>query len=94
MKSYYVYIMSNKANGTLYVGSTTDLLRRVEEHKAGDSAFTGAHGLSMLVWYEEHADISTAAERERLIKKWRCNSKLNLIESLNPGWRDLADDLA
>jgi len=91
---YYVYIMASRRNGTLYVGVTNDLARRVDKHRRGAvSGFTKQYGVHPLVYYEEHADVKEALEREKQIKKWRRAWKMNLIEDMNPQWRDLAADL-
>ncbi len=95
MKQYYVYILASKRHGTLYIGVTNDLLRRVCEHK-NDTVkdFTQKYGVHQLVYYEAHNDIHQAITREKRMKKWRRQWKINLIESLNPIWKDLYDDLA
>jgi putative endonuclease len=86
----WVYIMASKRNGTLYTGVTSDLYRRVGEHKLGDiSGFTSKYGCKMLVWYERHDDIEAALQREKSIKRYLRLWKLRLIESFNPGWDDL-----
>jgi len=90
----YVYILASKRNGTLYVGVTSDLVRRIWEHK-NDSVdgFTKRYGVHKFVWYEEHGTIEDAIQREKNIKRWRREWKLDLIEQLNPNWRDLYDDI-
>ena len=90
----WVYIMTNKRNGTLYVGVTADLRRRVWEHreKAADG-FTKRYGLNRLVHAERHDDIRDAIHREKRIKHWSRKQKLVLIESQNPEWKDLTDHL-
>ena len=89
-----MYIMASKRNGTLYVGVTNDLTRRVDEHRQGAvSGFTKRYGVHRLVYYEEHGDVKEAIEREKQIKKWRRAWKTNLIEDMNPQWCDLAADL-
>jgi len=91
---YYVYIMATKRNGTLYVGVTNELARRVDEHRRGMvSGFTKRYGVHRFVYYEEHRDVKEAIEREKRIKKWRRAWKMNLIEDMNPQWRDLSADL-
>ena len=86
----FVYLLSSKAYGTLYVGSTFDLLRRVSEHKArAVPGFTAKYGVDRLVWYEAHEALEGALIRERQIKKWKRDWKINLIESQNPQWIDL-----
>lgn len=93
-KSYYIYILANGRNGTLYVGVTNDLVRRVYEHKTGATeGFTQRYGIDRLVWYDETPDISAAIQREKTMKRWPRAYKLNVIEKFNPQWRDLYDDL-
>jgi putative endonuclease len=92
--SFYVYILANFCNGTLYVGMTDDLARRIFEHQTGIiPGFTKKHNLKMLVWYEVHESRETAFQRERQIKKWNRAWKLELIEATNPNWKDLTDEL-
>ena len=91
---YYVYILASQRNGTLYVGVTNDLARRISEHKSGVvDGFTRDYGVNQLVYFEEHASILEAREREYKMKRWRRAWKLELIEKLNPDWRDLADEI-
>ncbi len=91
----YVYILASKRNGTLYVGSTSDLTKRVWEHKSDFvDGFTKKYGVHTLVYYELGDDLESAAYRERQIKKWDRKWKLALIEQSNPDWRDLYDELA
>ncbi|GGE16468.1 endonuclease [Polymorphobacter glacialis] len=86
----YVYIMASQRNGTLYVGVTNDIARRVHEHREGVLAgFTRQYGVKMLVWYEAHGDVPTAIGREKAIKAWQRAWKLRLIEAANPEWNDL-----
>ena len=90
MKSSYVYIMASKKNGTLYVGVTSDLIKRIYEHKSDlAEGFTKDHQVHRLVFYEEHGDIRQAITREKQIKRWRRSWKLELIERDNPDWEDL-----
>jgi len=92
--SYAVYILANKRNGTLYVGVTNDLARRVQEHREGlVPGFTRRHGVRVLVYFEPHTDITAAIQREKRIKRWLRKWKLELIERDNPQWRDLWQDL-
>jgi len=92
--NYYVYILCNKRNGTLYTGVTSDLKKRVYEHKAKlVEGFTKEHGVDNLVWYEQHEDINAAINREKLVKKWKRNWKLELVDRFNPLWDDLYDRL-
>lgn len=93
-KSYYVYILASGRNGTLYVGVTNDLVRRVAEHKSGAvEGFTKQYGVDRLVWFDETSDVNAAIQREKTIKRWRRAWKLNVIEEMNPQWRDLYADL-
>jgi putative endonuclease len=91
----WIYIMSNRPNGVLYVGVTSDLARRVYEHREGIyRGFTQSHNLKMLIYYEHYDDIRQAIQREKNIKHWSRSWKVQLIHTLNPTWRDLYDDLA
>jgi len=82
--------MANKRNGTLYVGVTSDLIRRVHQHREGEVAgFTRHYGCKLLVWYERLDDMATAIAREKQIKAGSRAKKLKLIEALNPEWSDL-----
>jgi putative endonuclease len=91
-RQFYVYILTNQRYGTLYVGITNDLIRRVWEHKNNVvKGFTHEHGLHRLVWYEVHATAYEAITREKRIKKWHRDWKVNLIQEANPGWDDLYD---
>jgi putative endonuclease len=92
--SFFVYILASRRNGTLYIGMTDNLARRVWEHQIGAvPGFTKAYGVKMLVWYEVHETRESAFQRERQLKKWNRVWKVELIEKMNPGWRDLAQDL-
>jgi putative endonuclease len=92
--AFYVYIVASQRNGTLYIGSTDDLLRRVAEHRAGQiEGFTARHGIADLVWFEVHDTREGAFTRERRLKKWNRPWKLDLIEQSNPDWRDLFDEV-
>jgi len=94
MKSYYVYILASKRNGTLYVGVTNDLARRVSEHKSGlAEGFTKNYHVHILVYYEEFEDAESAISREKQLKKWNRKWKLELIEKSNPGWKDLSETI-
>jgi len=91
---YYVYIMASERNGTLYIGMTNDLVRRVWEHRqelAG--GFTKRYKVHMLVYFEQTEDVGTAITREKQLKKWNRKWKLRLIEESNPAWIDLYDRL-
>jgi putative endonuclease len=88
--SYFVYLLASKRNGTLYVGVTDDLARRVLEHKErAVPGFTRTHGVDILVWFEAFADINDAIAREKQIKGWNRAWKIKLIEKSNPVWNDL-----
>ena len=94
MRRYHVYILANRRNGTLYTGVTGDLARRAWEHRTEAVAgFTTRYGVHRLVYAEEHDDPRAAIEREKRIKRWRRAWKVELIEGMNPEWRDLYDDL-
>ena len=91
---FYVYILTNQRYGTLCVGVTNDLVRRVWEHKNDVvHGFTREHGLHRLVWYEVHESAYEAITREKLVKKWHRDWKVNLIQRMNPGWEDLYDTI-
>jgi len=92
--NYFVYILASKRNGTLYTGITNDLTRRMWEHKSGYiKGFTDKYGVKSLVWFEHHTNVTHAIAREKRIKRWCRDWKLNLIENHNPNWADLADQL-
>lgn len=92
MKNYYVYIMASDKNGTLYIGVTSDLLKRSFEHKHGLAAgFTKKYDVHKLVYFETTTDINSAITREKQLKKWRRQWKISLIEKENPNWDDLYD---
>ena len=94
MKAGFVYIMASGRNGTLYIGVTSDLIKRVWEHRNGVvPGFTRKHGCKLLVWYEAHDDLDAARLRELQMKKWKRLWKFSCIEAMNPEWRDLYDDL-
>ncbi len=89
-----VYILASRRNGTLYTGVTSSLIKRVWEHKNDlVEGFTKRYGVHILVWYELHSSMESAITREKAIKEWKRRWKLELIEGINPGWRDLYDDL-
>ena len=93
--SYWVYILASRPRGTLYVGVTNDLRRRVWEHREGVvEGFTKEYGVKMLVYFEQHDSIEAAIEREKRVKRWVRSWKIDLIRSKNPDWRDLYDDIA
>ncbi|WP_417710701.1 GIY-YIG nuclease family protein [Roseibium aggregatum] len=88
--AYYVYILASRKNGTLYVGVTNDLARRVDEHRAGQAdSFTRKHGVDRLVFAEVFNDINEAIAMEKRLKKWHRAWKIQLIEKTNPQWDDL-----
>ncbi|CAA7619857.1 GIY-YIG nuclease family protein [Magnetospirillum sp. UT-4] len=94
MKRPRVYILASGRNGTLYVGVTSDLAKRVEQHRSGAvEGFTRDYGVHTLVHVEFHETMQAAIAREKQIKKWRRAWKLNLIEAANPTWRDLSAEL-
>ena len=94
MADYFVYMLASQRNGTLYIGVTNDLARRVGEHKSeGVPGFTKRYGVSLLVWYETFGDINDAIAREKQIKGWNRAWKIRLIEEGNSGWNDLAAGL-
>jgi putative endonuclease len=90
-RSYWVYILTNKRNGTLYTGMTNSIERRLWEHKAKViEGFTKQYGLDRLVYFEQHRDVNQAIAREKEIKGWLRSRKLALIEKDNPTWADLS----
>ena len=90
----YVYILANKKNGTLYIGVTSDLIKRIYEHRNElAEGFTKKHKVHQLVYFEQFEDIKLAIEREKQMKVWRRDWKLELIEADNPRWEDLYDGL-
>ena len=94
MNLYHVYILANKRNGTLYTVVTNDLKKRVGQHKSDiNNGFTKRYKIHNLVYFEGTSDIKAAISREKQIKKWRRAWKLKLIESKNPDWKDLYNDL-
>jgi putative endonuclease len=93
-KNYFVYMLASRRNGTLYIGVTNELARRVGEHKERIvPGFTRRYGVNILVWYEVYDDISIAIVREKQIKGWNRAWKIRLIEKDNSGWNDLAPGL-
>ena len=92
---YYVYILTNKRNGTLYVGVTNSLFSRLFKHKLKENqkSFTANYNVTKLVYYEIHQCIYSAIRREKQLKKWKRKWKLDLIEKENPVWCDLLDDI-
>ena len=91
--TYYVYILANKRNGTLYTGVTNNLEARMYQHKNGiGSKFTSKYSVDMLMYYEETDDIGESIHREKQLKKWKRAWKMSLIEESNPSWKDLAEE--
>lgn len=94
MKAGFVYIVASQRNGTIYTGSTNDLVKRIYQHRAGAvEGFTKEYGCNFLVWFEAHDDLQEARRREAQIKKWNRAWKLRLIEEVNPEWKDLYESL-
>jgi putative endonuclease len=92
--AYWTYMLASKPHGTLYIGVTNNLIRRVEQHQAGTaSAFTRKYRVHRLVWYEEFGDVQEAIQREKTMKEWPRAWKINLIERMNPHWTDLYPSL-
>jgi len=93
MPEFYVYILTNKPNGTLYIGLTNDLKKRVQQHKRKQvKGFTEKYNLSKLVYYESFLNHNEAFQRERRMKKWNRQWKINLIIVKNPEWKDLSGE--
>jgi putative endonuclease len=89
--TYYVYMLASRPQGTLYIGVTNDLVRRVMEHREGTgSVFTRRYKVYTLVWFEPHRDIAKAIQREKSMKFWPRDWKINLLERDNPHWQDMA----
>jgi putative endonuclease len=89
---YYVYLLASRKNGTLYLGVTNDLLRRVHEHKSKSlPGFSSRYDVNLLVWFESYDDPANAIAREKDLKKWRREWKVRLINRANPAWNDLYD---
>lgn len=88
--SYFVYILASRKNGTLYIGVTNDMARRVEEHRQGKaSSFTRKYAVHRLVYSEMHEDVEEAIRREKAMKNWQRSWKVRLVERSNPEWDDL-----
>lgn len=91
-KQGFVYLLASGKHGTLYIGVTSDLLARLHQHREGlIKGFTTRYGISRLVHFETYDDMPSTIAREKQLKKWRRDWKLNLIEATNPGWVDLAE---
>ncbi|HEX5777183.1 MAG TPA: GIY-YIG nuclease family protein [Caulobacteraceae bacterium] len=92
--AFYAYMLASQRNGTLYIGSTDSLIKRMYEHRDKvRQGFTAKYGVDLLVWYEAFETREGAFRRERRMKKWNRAWKIQLIERFNPGWRDLYDSL-
>jgi putative endonuclease len=93
MKTYYVYILASKKNGTLYIGMTNNLQKRLSEHKNKIvPGFSQKYNIDKLVYFEITSDVKSAIAREKQLKKWNRKWKLELIEKSNPQWKDLSED--
>ncbi|HBV58294.1 MAG TPA: hypothetical protein DEB73_03485 [Candidatus Magasanikbacteria bacterium] len=91
---YYIYILASKRNGTLYIGVTNNLARRAQEHKMKlIEGFTKKYDIDKLVYFEEYANVNEALVREKQLKRWKRQWKLELIEKLNPNWDDWTGSL-
>jgi putative endonuclease len=94
LRTYYVYILASKRNGTLYIGVTNDLIRRIYEHKNDmTEGFTKRYRIHRLIYYEEFNNVNDAITREKRMKKWKRSWKIELIKSVNYEWRDLYGEL-
>ncbi len=94
MNNYYIYILASHKNGTLYIGVTNNIFKRILEHKEKkNSGFTKKYNINKLVYYEIFDNIYNALYREKQLKKWEREWKINLIEKENPGWQDLSIDM-
>jgi len=92
-KCFFVYILASSRNGTLYIGMTSNLARRIEEHKNHTlKGFTDMYNVTKLVYAEKHDTFISAATREKQLKTWKRQWKLRIIEELNPEWKDLAEE--
>jgi putative endonuclease len=95
MRFGYVYMLASKPYGTLYIGVTNDISRRVFEHRERRaSRFTKRYGVTRLVWFEEHPTVPDAIQRETSLKRWKRDWKIDLVNKTNPEWRDLYETLA
>jgi putative endonuclease len=93
-RASYVYMLASGLNGTLYLGVTSDLIRRVWQHREGFAdGFTKKYSVKQLVWFEVHSDIREAIQREKILKKWSRSAKIELIQKENRYWRDLYEDI-
>ena len=95
MEQPSVYLLPSDRNGTLYVGVTSDLVRRIWQHRThAVEGFTSRYGITRLVWFELHDLMESAIQREKRIKKWNRAWKMRLVDELNPSWRDLWPDIS
>ena len=93
-KKFWVYMLASKEYGTLYIGVTSDLKKRIWEHKSKVAeGFTEKYDVQNLVWFEEHQNAESAITREKQMKEWKREWKLNRIKDMNPEWRDLYEDI-
>jgi putative endonuclease len=94
-KAFFVYILASERNGTLYTGVTSDLIKRIWQHKNDEvDGFTKKYQVHTLVWLEAHENAESAITREKQIKEWKRKWKLELIEKSNPTWRDLYEEIS
>ncbi len=94
-RMYFVYMLASKQNGTLYIGMTNNLLKRADQHRNRQvEGFTARYGVKRLVYYESFRNVTDAINREKQMKKWNRQWKINLIEKANPQWRDLFEEMA
>ncbi len=95
-KTYFVYMLASRRRGTLYVGATNDLLRRIYEHRMGSAvgSFTEKYSVKRLVWFDSASSIEAAIEHEKRLKRWKRAWKFELVEKDNPEWRDLYDEIS
>jgi len=94
MKNYHVYILASHKNGTLYIGVTSNLIKRIQEHRGKlVKPFTEKYNIHTLVYYEQTNDVNSALAREKSLKKWNRHWKIQLIEKDNPNWKDLYFDI-
>jgi putative endonuclease len=93
-KQFFVYILTNRRNGALYTGVSSDLIGRTYRHKdKAFDGFTAKYGIAYLVYYEAHATAEAAIQREKQIKKWKREWKIKLIEGFNPAWKDMYEEI-
>ena len=91
---WFVYILASRPRGAIYVGSTRDLRRRMEQHRSGAvPGHASRYGIRTLVWFEPHGTLESALVREKLVKRWKRPWKDELIEATNPGWRDMSPEI-